>query len=105
MAFKQKETVEPSEQTLKISQFKKGRVRLRMVGTTPLYFNSMSVKTMRDLAAPKEKVKGKKQLTGMKHDPIREFYELSSREDFDQSRFPSSVFTYQSMNISLFAAY
>jgi hypothetical protein len=85
MAFKQKETVEPSEQTLKISQFKKGRVRLRMVGTTPLYFNSMSVKTMRDLAAPKEKIKGKKQLTGMKHDPIREFYDSAYKKEFGET--------------------
>ena len=62
MAFKVKEIVEPSSQELQISQFKKGRVRLRMVGTTPLYFNSMSVKTMRDLAAPKERTKKKRTL-------------------------------------------
>ena len=89
MAFKEKEIVEPSSQELQISQFKKNRVRLRMVGTTPLYFNSMSVKTMRDLAAPKEKTKKKN--TGMKHDPIKEFYDSAYKKEFGETLlcFPS----------------
>ncbi len=84
MAITEKKIVEPSAQTLQISQFKKGRVRLRMVGTTPLYFNSMSAKTMRDLAAPKEKIKGKKS-TGMKHDPVKEFYDSAYKKDFGET--------------------
>ena len=84
MASIEKKIVEPSAQTLQISQFKKGRVRLRMVGTTPLYFNSMSAKTMRDLAAPKEKIKGKKS-TGMKHDPVKEFYDSAYKKDFGET--------------------
>jgi hypothetical protein len=84
MAIIEKKIVEPSAQTLQISQFKKGRVRLRMVGTTPLYFNSMSAKTMRDLAAPKEKIKGKKS-TGMKHDPVKEFYDSAYKKDFGET--------------------
>ena len=89
MAFKEKEIVEPSSQELQISQFKKNRVRLRMVGTTPLYFNSMSVKTMRDLAAPKEKTKKKN--TGMKHDPIKEFYDSAYKKEVGETLlcFPS----------------
>lgn len=55
-----------------------------MVGTTPLYFNSMSAKTMRDLAAPKEKIKGKKS-TGMKHDPVKEFYDSAYKKDFGET--------------------
>jgi hypothetical protein len=90
MAIKQKEIVEPSAQELQISQFKKGRVRLRMVGTTPLYFNSMSVKTMRELAAPKEKTKGKNH-AGMKHNPIKEFYDSAYKKEFGETLlcFPS----------------
>lgn len=39
----------PQESALEIQPLKQGRVKLRMMGTTPLYFNSMSSKAMRDL--------------------------------------------------------
>ena len=39
----------PSATTLEIQPLKQGRMTLRMMGTTPLYFNSMSSKAMRDL--------------------------------------------------------
>ena len=42
--------VSKKEQTeLHIERLKQGRLTLRMVGTTPMYFNSMSVKAKRDL--------------------------------------------------------
>ena len=34
---------------LEIQPLKTGKVTLRMIGTTPMYFNSMSSKAMRDL--------------------------------------------------------
>lgn len=37
------------ETTLQIDALKQGRVTLRLIGTTPLYFNAMSAKAKRTL--------------------------------------------------------
>ena len=64
----------PSSTTLEIQPLKQGRVKLRMMGTTPLYFNSMSSKAMRDLlvGAGKKTTAQKKEI---KHNPEQEFRE------------------------------
>ena len=64
----------PSATTLEIQPLKQGRVKLRMMGTTPLYFNSMSSKAMRDLlvGAGKKTAAQKKEI---KHNPEQEFRE------------------------------
>jgi len=58
--------------TLHISPLKQGRVVLRMIGTTPLYFNAMSAKAKRTLL-----IGGGKKTTAekreLKHDPEEEF--------------------------------
>ena len=38
-----------SAETIQIHSVKQGKITLRMIGQTPLYFNSMSSKAMRDL--------------------------------------------------------
>lgn len=62
----------PSATTLEIQPLKQGRMTLRMMGTTPLYFNSMSSKAMRDLlvGAGKKTAAQKKEI---KHNPEQEF--------------------------------
>lgn len=35
--------------TLQIDALKQGRIKLRLIGTTPMYMNSMSIKAKRDL--------------------------------------------------------
>jgi hypothetical protein len=58
--------------TLSIDALKQGRVTLRMIGTTPMYMNSMSLKAKRDLliGGGKKTAAEKKML---KHDPESEF--------------------------------
>ena len=58
--------------TLHIDALKQGRVTLRMIGTTPLYFNAMSAKAKRTLliGGGKKTAAEKKEL---KHDPEQEF--------------------------------
>jgi hypothetical protein len=58
--------------TLHIDALKQGRVTLRIVGNTPLYFNAMSVKAKRTLllGGGKKTAAEKKEL---KHDPEQEF--------------------------------
>ena len=58
--------------TLQIDALKQGRVTLRMIGTTPFYFNAMSAKAKRDLliGGGKKTAAQKKEL---KHNPEREF--------------------------------
>ena len=57
---------------LRIEPLKQGRVKLRLIGTTPLYFNSMSAKTKRTLL-----VGGSKRTAAekreVKHDPESEY--------------------------------
>ena len=59
---------------LEIHTVKQGRIKLRMVGQTPLYFNSMGAKAWRDLlvGAGKKTAAEKKEL---KHNPEKEFRE------------------------------
>ena len=58
--------------TLHIDALKQGRVTLRMIGTTPLYFNAMSAKAKRSLliGGGKKTASEKKEL---KHDPEQEY--------------------------------
>lgn len=58
--------------TLHIDALKQGRVTLRIIGNTPLYFNAMSVKAKRTLliGGGKKTAAEKKEL---KHDPEQEF--------------------------------
>jgi len=58
--------------TIHIDALKQGRVTLRMIGTTPLYFNAMSAKAKRTLliGGGKKTAAERKEL---KHDPEQEF--------------------------------
>ena len=60
--------------TIEIHTVKQGRIKLRMIGRTPLYFNSMSSKAMRDLliGGGKKTAAEKKEI---KHNPEQEFRE------------------------------
>lgn len=62
------------EQTLHIDALKQGRLTVRMIGNTPLYFNAMSVKAKRSLllGGGKKTTAEKKEL---KHDPEQEYRE------------------------------
>ena len=58
--------------TLQIDALKQGRIKLRMIGETPLYFNSMSAKAMRSLLiGGGKKTSAEKQ--NIKHNPEEEF--------------------------------
>ena len=61
-----------TETALQIDALKQGRVTLKMIGTTPLYFNSMSAKAKRTLliGGGKKTAAEKREL---KHDPEQEF--------------------------------
>ena len=52
--------------SMEIHTLKQGRIKLRMLGQTPMYFNSMGSKSMRDLLVGS----GKKEI---KHNPEQEF--------------------------------
>ena len=58
--------------TLHIEPLKQGRVTLRLIGSTPLYFNAMSVKAKRDLLIGGGK-KTAAEKRNLKHDPETEF--------------------------------
>lgn len=66
--------IKKAETGLHIDALKQGRVTLKMIGQTPLYFNSMSVKAKRSLllGGGKKTVAEKKEL---KHRPEQEFRE------------------------------
>src|SRR5690554_3812590 len=57
---------------LHIDALKQGRITVKLIGTTPLYFNAMSAKAKRTLliGGGKKTAAEKKQL---KHDPQQEF--------------------------------
>lgn len=59
-------------ETLQIDALKQGRITLRMIGTTPLYFNAMSAKAKRSLliGGGKKTMAERKEI---KHDPEQEF--------------------------------
>lgn len=65
--------------TLHIDALKQGRVTLRMIGTTPFYFNAMSAKAKRTLliGGGKKTAAEKKEL---KHDPEQEFRDSVYRQ-------------------------
>jgi len=58
--------------TMEIHALKQGRVKLRMIGQTPMYFNSMGAKAWRDLlvGAGRKTAAQKKEI---KHNPEQEF--------------------------------
>lgn len=60
--------------TLHIDALKQGRVTLRLIGNTPLYFNAMSAKAKRSLliGGGKKTAAERKEI---KHDPETEFYD------------------------------
>ena len=74
----------PSATTLEIQPLKQGRMTLRMMGTTPLYFNSMSSKAMRDLLVGGGK-KTAAQKKEIKHNPEQEFRESVYKKPFGET--------------------
>jgi len=74
MAITKKEATE-----LHIDRLKQGRLTLRMVGTTPLYFNAMSAKAKRDLLLGGGK-KTKAERVNIKHHPEQEFRDSMYRK-------------------------
>ena len=67
-----KAKTDASTNHLQIHTLKQGRIKLRLMGTTPLYFNSMSSKSMRDLLIGAGK-KTAAQKQHIKHNPEQEF--------------------------------
>lgn len=65
--------------TLEIDPLKQGRIRLRIIGRTPLYFNSMSAKVMRDLIIGTPKKTAAEKAAQMKHNPEQEFWDSTVR--------------------------
>ena len=76
MAVAKKELTE-----LHIERLKQGRLTLRIVGTTPMYFNSMSVKAKRDLLLGGGR-KTKAERANIKHHPIQEFRDSLYRKNY-----------------------
>jgi len=74
----------PQEAVLEIQPLKRGRIKLRMMGTTPLYFNSMSSKAMRDLLIGGGK-KTAAQRKDIKHNPEREFRDSVYKKSFGET--------------------
>jgi hypothetical protein len=69
------------EYTMHIEALKQGRVTLRMIGTTPLYFNAMSVKAKRSLLlGGGKKTAAEKQ--ELKHNPEQEFRDSCYRKSY-----------------------
>lgn len=65
--------------TLHIDALKQGRVKLRMIGNTPLYFNAMSAKAKRSLLIGGAK-KTAAERKAIKHDPEQEFRDSAYRK-------------------------
>ncbi|MEP2955520.1 MAG: hypothetical protein ABJN39_09280 [Sulfitobacter sp.] len=65
--------------TLQIDALKQGRVTLRLIGTTPFYFNAMSAKAKRSLLIGGGK-KTAAQRKEIKHDPEQEFRDSVYRQ-------------------------
>lgn len=65
--------------TLQIDALKQGRVTLRLIGTTPFYFNAMSAKAKRSLLiGGGKKTAAERKL--LKHDPEQEFRDSVYRQ-------------------------
>lgn len=71
--------VKKAETGLHIDPLKQGRVTLRMIGTTPFYFNAMSAKAKRSLliGGGKKTAAERKEI---KHDPEQEFRDSVYRQ-------------------------
>jgi len=65
--------------TLHIDPLKQGRIKLRLIGTTPMYQNSMSMKAKRDLLIGGGK-KTAAQRKDIKHDPENEFRDSAHKK-------------------------
>jgi hypothetical protein len=76
MAVAKKELTE-----LHIERLKQGRLTLRIIGTTPMYFNSMSVKAKRDLLLGGGR-KTKAERANIKHHPLQEFRDSLYRKNY-----------------------
>ena len=76
--------VQPQEASLDIQPLKQGRLRLRMMGQTPLYFNSMSSKSMRDLLIGGGK-KTAAQRKEIKHNPEQEYRDTVYKKSFGET--------------------
>lgn len=65
--------------SLHVDGLKQGRITLRLIGATPLYFNAMSVKVKRSLllGGGKKTAAEKREL---KHDPVQEFRDSVYRQ-------------------------
>jgi hypothetical protein len=76
-----KKTKDDAPVTLHIDPLKQGRVTMRIIGNTPIFFNTMSVKAKRTLlvGGGKKTAAEKKEL---KHDPETEFRDSVSRTQF-----------------------
>ena len=59
-------------ETMEIHALKQGHIKLRMIGQTPMYFNSMGAKAWRDLLVGGGK-KTAAQKKDIKHNPEAEF--------------------------------
>lgn len=70
--------------TLQIDALKQGRVKLRLIGRTPLYMNSMSIKAKRDLliGGGKKTAAEKKEI---KHDPENEFRASAHKKSYGET--------------------
>ena len=71
--------VKKTNDTLQIDALKQGRVTLRLIGTTPFYFNAMSAKAKRSLLIGGGK-KTAAQKREIKHDPEQEFRDSVYRQ-------------------------
>jgi hypothetical protein len=71
-----KKTAKPISPEIKITPLKRGSVKLRIIGTTPLMQNSMSAKTMQGLLVGTNK-KTKAERAEIKHHPLEEFREAA----------------------------
>ena len=79
-----KSTKKIESTSLEIQPLKTGKVTLRMIGTTPMYFNSMSSKAMRDLLIGGGK-KTAAQRKEIKHNPEEEFRDSVYRKPKDDT--------------------
>lgn len=68
--------------TLQIDSLKQGRVTLRLIGRTGLFFNAMSAKAKRDLLIGGGKKTTAEKRQQMKHDPQAEFRDSVYRMDY-----------------------
>ena len=68
-------------ETMEIHALKQGHIKLRMIGQTPMYFNSMGAKAWRDLLVGGGK-KTAAQKKDIKHNPEAEFRDSVLQEGY-----------------------